>query len=191
MNAFPAGVTSRARAQIGDAADGAAVDAIELAVGAGRLGRVRGCSAVFRGLTVIACISLATSRARARIGDTADSATVYAPERAVASGPLFRVCGGSASVTRLAVISRNPRPARARATSGIAANHTAVYAPELAVVTRRLGRVRRGRASVGVRAIHASESRVTILTFASIWGKAAHGAAIDAVERPEAAVSAG
>ena len=141
VNAFPAGVTSCARARSSDAADGAAVDAIELAVGAGRLGFVRGCSAVFRGLTVIACIALATSRARA--------------------------------------------------TSGTAANHTAVYAPELAVVTRRLGRVRRGRASVGVRAIHASESRVTILTFASIWGKAAHGAAIDAVERPEAAVSAG
>ena len=191
MIAFPAGVTFCARARSSDAADGAAVDAIELAVGTGCLGLVRGCSAGCRGLTVIACIAIATSRARARIGDTADSATVNAPERAVASGPLLRVCCGIASVTRLAVISGNPRPARARATSSIAANHTAVYAPELAVVTRRLGRVRRGRASVGVRAIHTSESRVAVLTFASVWGKAAHCAAIDAVERPEAAVSAG
>ena len=140
---------------------------------------------------MIACIALATSRARARSSDAADGAIVNAPERAVASGPLLRVCCGIASVTRLAVISRKPRLARARATSSIAANHTAVYAPELAVVTRRLGRVRRGRASVGVRAIHTSESRVAVLTFASVWGKAAHGTAIDVVERPEAAVSAG
>ena len=67
-------VTFCARARSSDAADGAVVDAIELAVGAGCLGLVRGCSAGCRGLTVIACIALATSRARARSSDAADGA---------------------------------------------------------------------------------------------------------------------
>ena len=105
MNAFPAGVTSRARAQIGDAADGAAVDAIELAVGAGRLGRVRGCSAGFRGLTVIACIALATSRARARSVTPPMVPPLMHQNVPSASGPLFRVCGAVQVFRGLTVIS--------------------------------------------------------------------------------------
>ena len=87
VNTFIARVTCCARARFSDAADSAAVDTVELAVGASRLGRVRADCAHFNRLAVItvipgfACASAVSSVATYR-------SIVYAVERAVGAGRL-------------------------------------------------------------------------------------------------------